>query len=72
MLDTALFTGTYGFTIFIFDNPFKLVKSLPLTAFDTALASIFITFVGGMQTLANTPHYVPFVPVSDVDNDALS
>lgn len=28
ILDTALLTETYGFTVFIFSNPLKLLKSL--------------------------------------------
>lgn len=54
ILDTALLPETYGFTIFVFGNPFKLLKSLPLTGFDFVLvATNFVTFVGIMRTLRN-------------------
>lgn len=53
---------------FLFDNPVKLLKSLPLTGFDFALiASIFVPFAGVTWSLTCTHSigslYVPFCPL---------
>ena len=66
------YSQRYGFTMSIFDNLFKLLKSLPLTGlwFCTPSFECHNLHWHNVDLNKLTLHYVPFVPLSGMDNNA--